>query len=587
MIRRPTFCTVMWPLLCAGLLALLAGCADAPPKDATYNLINAELVKAAAGEKARQAQSDTVGSALLPPLQIEMPRTGKLLEQKFDLVVNNAPAAQVFMGIVSGTRYSVMLHPEVTGTISANLKDVTVFEALDAIHEMYGYDYKVDGTRIFIQPLTMQTRVFLVNYIAGERKGTSSTRVISGSVSDAPTSTGGATGIPTIIGGATSHAQESSRITTSSTSDFWGELRATLVSIIGTKDGRNVVVSPQSGVVTVRALPMELSNVETFLKAAQLSVDRQVMLEAKILEVQLNDDFQSGINWASFASFNPLHNNRASIGQVTPGTTLTPLDANGNATALVGGVMTPITATPGSSIGAATNNVAGALFGLAFQTSNFAALLSFLESQGNVHVLSSPRIATMNNQKAVLKVGTDEFFVTNVSTTTTTGTTSTTTPSVTLQPFFSGIALDVTPQIDESGNIILHIHPSVSLVSTVNKVVDLGAGIGVLNLPLASSKISETDSIVRAQDGNVVAIGGLMSQSQTDNRSQVPGLGDLPGVGVLFRNTDKVTRKRELVILLKPTVIQNNDSWSQDILQSQQRIQVLKREPKAMNAERQ
>lgn len=576
MTAKPTFPSTKWFSICAGLLALLAGCAVAPPKDTTYDLINAELVKAAAGEKAKQTLPDTVGSALLPPLQIEIPRTGKPLEQKFDLVVNNAPAAQVFMGIVSGTRYSVLLHPEVTGTISANIKDVTVFEALDAIHEMYDYDYKVDGMRIFIQPLTMQTRVFLVNYIAGERKGTSSTRVISGSVSDSGPGAIPGTGIAvptTTIPGATSRAQESSRITTTSSSDFWNELRITLASIVGDKDGRNVVVSPQSGVITVRAMPRELSNVEKFLKAAQLSVNRQVMLEAKILEVQLNDGYQSGVNWAAFKT-GP--NSRVSLGTLAPGVTL---NTSGVLSA------TPLTSTAGSTLASAAT-ATGTLFGLAFQTSNFAALLSFLETQGDVHVLSSPRIATMNNQKAVLKVGIDEFFVTNVSTTTTTGTTSTTTPSVTLQPFFSGIALDVTPQIDESGNIILHIHPSVSQVSTVNKVVDLGAGIGVLNLPLASSKISETDSIVRAQDGNVVAIGGLMSQSQTDDRSLVPGLGDVPGVGALFRNTNRVSRKRELVILLKPTVVQNSDSWSQDILQSQQRTQVLKREPNRHGEER-
>lgn len=560
-----------WMVIGAGLLVFLAGCAGTPPMDTTYNLINAELVKAAAGEKSRPAPSDTVGSALLPPLQIELPKAGKRLEQKFDLVVNNAPAAQVFMGIVSGTRYSVLLHPEVAGAISANLKDVTVFEALDALHEMYGYDYKVDGTRIFIQPLTMQTRVFLVNYIAGERKGTSSTRVISGSVSDAPASSSGtaasSTSTPT-TGGSANRSQESSRITTTSSSDFWNELRITLTSIVGDKDGRNVVVSPQSGVITVRAMPGELSNVEKFLKAAQLSVDRQVMLEAKILEVQLNDDFQSGINWAAFRTG---QNSRLSLGTPVPGSALAPTGA------LVGSLFS---ATPGASLTGGSTINAG-LFGLAFQTSNFAALLTFLETQGDVHVLSSPRIATMNNQKAVLKVGTDDFFVTNISTTTTTGTTTTTTPTVTLQPFFSGIALDVTPQIDDSGNIILHIHPSVSQVSTVNKVVDLGAGIGVLTLPLASSKVSETDSIVRAQDGNVVAIGGLMSQSQTDDRSQVPGLGDVPGLGALFRNTSKVSRKRELIILLKPTIIQNNDSWAQDILQSQQRMQILKREPKS------
>src|SRR4026209_2784985 len=124
-------------------------------------------------------------------------------------------------------------------------------------------------------------------------------------------------------------------------------------------------------------------------------------------------------------------------------------------------------AAPAARAAAATgtSGAAGTVFGLALQARSFAALLTFLESQGNVQVLSSPRIATINNNKAVLKVGTDEFFVTNVTTTaTTTGTSTVSSPSVTLQPFFSGVALDVTPQIDENKNIILHIHPSVSEV---------------------------------------------------------------------------------------------------------------------------
>ncbi|MDD5329918.1 MAG: pilus (MSHA type) biogenesis protein MshL [Sulfuricella sp.] len=547
----------------AGLLGQY-GCAT-PAKDrATYDRINAELAQDADKARAGAVQPEAVSAALLPPLKIEAPRTGKPLEQKFDLVVNNAPANQVFMGIVSGTRYSMLLHPDVSGTLSANLKDVTVFEALDAIRELYGYDYKVEGTRIFIQPLTMRTRVFTVNYISGERKGTSSTRVISGSVSDVPSGSSGGTAAPTTTApGGASRAQDSSKITTTSSSDFWTELKTTLAAIVGAKEGTSVVVSPQAGIVAVRAMPEELRNVERFLKAAQLSVDRQVMLEAKILEVQLNDGFQTGINWAAFKT-GP--NSRVSLGLLQPGSTL---NTSGN---LVG---TPVSSAPGSTL-ASANTAVGTLIGLAFQTSNFAALLSFLETQGTVHVLSSPRIATLNNQKAVLKVGTDDFFVTNVSTTTTTtGTTGTTTPSVTLQPFFSGIALDVTPQIDEDGNIILHVHPSISQVTTVNKVVDLGAGVGVLTLPLASSNISETDSIVRAQDGSVVALGGLMRQAQTDDRSQVPGVGDVPVVGALFRNTSKVVQKRELVILLKPTVIRGGNNWTEDILQSRQRMQAL------------
>jgi len=161
-----------------------------------------------------------------------MPKVNKPPEQRFDLVVNNAPATQVFLGIVSGTRYSMLVHPEVSGTISVNLKNVTVFEALDAIRELYGYDYKVDGTRIFIQPLTMQTRVFKLNYISGQRKGASDIRVISGSVSNSsstgPTTPGGTT---TTTGAPTSRAFETSKITTDTETDFWGELKNSLMAI--------------------------------------------------------------------------------------------------------------------------------------------------------------------------------------------------------------------------------------------------------------------------------------------------------------------------------------------------------------------
>ena len=197
-------------------------------------------------------------------------------------------------------------------------------------------------------------------------------------------------------------------------------------------------------------------------------------------------------------------------------------------------------------------------------------MLCFLETQGNVHVLSSPRIATLNGQKAVLKVGTDEFFVTNVSKTTTTGTATTSTPSVTLQPFFSGISLDVTPRIDQDNEIILHIHPSVSLVSTVNKMVDVGGIGGTLNLPLASSSISESDSIVRARDGQVVAIGGLMRQATFEDRSGLPGLPK-----AVFGQTSQRSEKRELIILLKPTVVDNDKDWSDDITHSRDRFNGL------------
>ena len=220
------------------------------------------------------------------------------------------------------------------------------------------------------------------------------------------------------------------------------------------------------------------------------------------------------------------------------------------------------------------------MFGLAFQASNFAALVTFLETQGNVHVLSSPRIATLNNQKAVLKVGADELFVTNVTSATTTSqgvVQTSTTPTITFQSFFSGVALDVTPRIDEDNNIILHIHPSVSNVQQVDKTITLSASQGgSVSIPVPRSAIQETDSVIRAQDGQIVAIGGLMTQAQVSDRSQIPGLGSIPVAGELFGSGNKISQKRELVILLKATVVHSDKDWQEDIQQARERMQNLR-----------
>ena len=541
----------------------VAGCAGSGSRQSVKNQIDKEL-DAAVKVDATPSKQDEVNNALLPPLAVPGRKTDETpAETKFDLVVSNTPAQQVFLAIVSGTRYSMLLHPEVSGSISLNLKDVTVFDALETIHQMYGYEYRVDGTRIYIQPLGLQTRIFQVNYLTGQREGKSNLRVTSGSVSD--NSPGASTGTGTSTAGSSASGLQSSQVSMTSKADFWDELSKSLVAIVGSEPGRSVVISPMSGVIVVRAMPDEMNNVAAYLKASQISVERQVILEAKIVEVQLNESFQSGVNWAVFQN-NP--NSLLSTGVGAPGSTLSPI-LGGAATALSSN---PLAATPGATLLPSATGAVGSLFGLAFQTSNFAALLNFLETQGDVHVLSSPRIATLNNQKAVLKVGTDEFFVTNVSSTTTTGTATTTTPEVTLQPFFSGIALDVTPRIDQNDEIILHVHPSVSLVSTVNKIVDVGGVGGTLNLPLASSSISETDSIVRARDGQIVAIGGLMRQATFDDQSGIPGLPKS-----IFGQTSKTTQKRELIILIKPTVINSDSDWSNDIARSRDRIKNMSR----------
>lgn len=606
--RARLFCTALTSIV-------LTACSPTPFRtDVVFGQAKEELAQATAERKVDEA----VDKALLPPLTLDMPKNAEV-EPRFDLSVVNAPAAQVFMALVSGTPYNMLVTPEVSGQITIRLKDVTVKEALESIRELYGYEFVVKGNRITIQPNTLQTRIFQVNYLASKRHGATSLRVTSGGTNVSggggsgqgtqPTSTPNQT--PSPAGGQSTTANVTTQVQTSTDSDFWGDLKMALTAIVGSEEGRNVVVSQESGTIVIRAFPKEMRSVESYLRATQLVVERQVMLEAKIIDVALNRDYQAGINWGSFKS-GP--NSRAAVGVVGPATSLGARNAgNVNVTQGYERVVDPTTnavtyvaipsgyaptaaaasaaglafgsnqnlssgntsvVTPGTAGSVLTSALGKGFIGLALQTANFAALLNFLETQGSVSVLSSPRIATLNNQKAVLKVGTDDLFVTGITTTVTQNTTgnNTVTPTITLQSYFSGISLDVTPQIDEDNNIILHIHPAVSVVTEKTKNLDLGASGGTVTLPLASSSVNETDSIIRAKDGHIIAIGGLMRQEQDLTNTQLPGADKLGAASTLFGQRGNTLSKRELVILLKPTVIGTDEAWAKDISDTNERL---------------
>jgi MSHA biogenesis protein MshL len=595
------------------ILLVLAGCATIdPPRDhTTLNKINDELKQASEVRGAESAVPPAVSSALLPPLKIAVPKaTVKQLEQRFDLVINDAPVNQVFMGIVSGTRYSVLVHPDVKGNISVNLKDVTVTEALESLRQLYGYEYRIEGSRIYVLKPGMQAKVYKINYIVGMRRGRSDLVVTSGASGESSSNSTTSTASSTV-------QSQASSIASSQRADFWSEIEDSLRTVLGCKiptqnsttsavggynstamggatnagrtvmplsepqfgtrerggegcpDGRTVLVNQMTGSVFVRAMPEELRSVEELLHAMQVSIDKQVILEAKIIDVQLNSGAQQGINWSVFQ--NGVQ--RASLGADT-----TTVNAGANGGALVSG--TTLGAMLGNGLIGTTGTAASAGLGLAFQVRNFAAMLNFLQTQGAVNVLSSPRIATINNQKAVLKVGTDEQYVTgfdtNSNTVTTTGGTVTNQPTPIYSTFFSGISLDVTPQIDDEDNITLHVHPLVSQVTEVQKNT-----INNMTLPFASNNISETDSVVKVKDGQIVVIGGLMTDSYSDTRSKIPGAGDVPAAGALFRKGGQSHSKRELVIMIKPTVVRGDGAWSDEISASQQRIESLDDVPSA------
>lgn len=546
----------MLPLLALGLAACQT--TDRPNPAASKEALRDSMAQ-------QNAMAAVPPPASLPPgVQQELNADGLLAglaapmqtERRFDVSANDVDARVFFPSLVEGTPFSVAVHPQVSGNISLSLKGVTLSEALQVVQDIYGYEISREGRILRVYPAGLRTETFPVNYLYMERIGLSLTSVSSGRISDNNNNNnsnnnlnnnglnnGNNSNFSNNRSNNNGNDQNSNNtngtfISSRTKTDFWGELQKTLESILGSRgDGRSVVVTPQAGLVTVRANPDELRQIRSFLSTAESHLQRQVILEAKILEVTLSDGYQQGIQW-----------------QDVLGSAL----ADGNTKVNFG--------TSEGSFGDQITEAIGGVTSLSLKGTDFTAMITLLDTQGDVDVLSSPRVTASNNQKAVIKVGRDEYFVTDVSSTTVASTTPVTSPEVELTPFFSGIALDVTPQIDKDGSVLLHVHPSVTDVKEQKKSIKISDS--SLDLPLAQSEIRESDTVIKALSGDVVVIGGLMKSENTEVVSKVPLLGDIPFIGEAFTNRSKLKRKTELVILLKPTVVVDG-TWQKELQRSQ------------------
>lgn len=539
-------------------LSLLSGCQLTETEQDIRPHISEELTadpQQPAPETRSNAMPDGLTAELLSSVNSNLFAPNELQLKRFEIASNEIDVRNFFTSLVDGTPYSVALHPEVEGNISLNLKDVTIDEVIKIITRMYPLDVFREGKIIQVLPARMRTESIPVNYLMMKRTGISTVSVVAGGVSQfdqggsGGSSNSGSQGANqnnsnnngnNSIGGGNNNMQiNGASIQTSSVSDFWSDLEKALESLVGKAKGRYIIVSPQASLVTVHALPSEIAAMKEFLRQSEESLQRQVILEAKIIEVTLKDDYQQGVNWTEV------------LGHVGS----TDFNFSTSAAGQIGNTIS-------AGLGGVTNVV--------FKNADFSGVVNLLSTQGDVQMLSNPRVTATNNQKAVIKVGQDEYFVTEVSSTTVTGNATTTTPEISLTPFFSGIALDVTPQIDKYGSVILHVHPSVTETAEQRKVITLNNEEFVL--PLAQSNIRESDTVIRAGSGEIVVIGGLMQTVTSDEESKTPLLGDIPMLGNLFKNVRKRQDKKELVILIKPTVVMA-DTWQQ---QQQRSMKLLK-----------
>lgn len=533
----------------------------------------------------------TISHALVPGIKLGAPQKN-WMHRKFDIAVKDVPAATFYTGLFNGTPVNVAVSPDIKGNITLNMKQVTIGQVLQALENTYDYTYYPISGGYEILPNTMQTKIYTINYLELERRSNSTMSMSSGEVTQANTyggsssgssSTGSSSTTNVYSGGSSNNNGQANASTASvignvqtySLFNFWKELEQTLCNIVGAPNAHtainqttqtntatesyakqptttdpnlpSVTVNPFGGVVVVRAKPKELKQVETYLDIIQNAVGRQVILEAKILEITLKNQYQMGIDWKLFgAHLNALKD--------FPGTDIRNVDFP-NAFS--------ITAT--------------------FVPQDFTMTLRALELQGNVQVLSSPKVSTMNNQMSAIKVGTDEFFATGITQNNNTtfvtggvnGNQNQNIPN--FSPFFSGITLDVTPQVDNQNNVTLHIHPAVSLVKEQIKTFNSGGGPrNAQSYPFAISTIRESDTIVHAKNGQVVVIGGLMSNATTEDVAQMPAFGSIPFLGTLLRNTKQQSQKTELVILLRATVV-DRPNMNRQLAETTQRFAGAKR----------
>ncbi|WP_341502856.1 pilus (MSHA type) biogenesis protein MshL [Gallaecimonas sp. GXIMD4217] len=531
--------------LLALLPALLLGC-QSPQQARTRQEVGE--IQASLSESLAEAKQPAKPQPLPPALARELlapmaPPQDEPALARFDVSARDSDIGDLLGGLVADSPYSLVLHPQVSGKVTLNLRNVSLPEVLEVLEELYGFDIRTGGNMIRVFPAGMRTETFPVDYLVMKRQGLSLTSISSGRLSN--NNGGGSSGNNSLnfsdVAGTSQLNQQlnndinsGTRIESRSENDFWEGLEGLLWSLVGPGDGKAVIVNPQAGLVTVRANPAELRAVEDFLSQTVQQLQRQVILEAKIVEVVLDDDYQQGIDWQK---------------AIFDGRTSTSLSLT----------------TSAGLIGNSLSSALGGVSSLTFDNADFRSVITLLDTQGDVQVLSSPRITATNNQKAVIKVGTDEFFVTDISTTTVTGNATTTSPDIELTPFFSGIALDVTPQVSRDGSVTLHVHPSVIDVQEQTKVVSLDDS--SFELPLAQSAIRESDTVVRARSGDVVVIGGLMKTHSRQQSSKTPLLGDIPLLGELFTSRRDLQQKTELVILLKPTVV-GGQGWQQELQRS-------------------
>ncbi len=462
-------------------------------------------------EPARPRRLTRVEAPAKPPdleelLVTQVEEKRKLEERLLSFSVKGIDVREVLRGLAQASELNIVFDPDISGSVTIDLKDVTLADALELILGPLGLEYRRERNVIRVRKPQLETRIFSLDYVNLMRSGTSTMSVSASAAATGGVSIGGTTGPTPVVGGGLAGGSVSVD-SKQREIEFYKDIADDLKPLLSPQ-GR-LAVNKQSGTVAVTDFPANLRQVAAFLEKVTGTILRQVLINAQVLEVALSDSFRFGIDWTVVAEILASQGTLTALQRLSPNT---------------------------------------GLFQIGVTGSDYSVVIDTISTQGEVNVLSNPRVTALNNQKAVIRVARDDvFFVTQVSIVEQGGQLIERTTQTIPQVVSIGVTLDVTPQIASDGTVTMHIHPIVT-----DKLGDAVSPTGE-TAPIVS--IRETDTLVRVADGQTVIIGGLMEDKDDDRVEKVPVIGDIPYLGGLFRKTTKTGRKSELVILLTPTVL--------------------------------
>lgn len=609
---------IRWSVV-ALLGVLLSACATQPatvPDTTVLQEIQGNIDAAVQATEPPEEELSEDDSDLLNELIPSLSLDEELLapvEERVSISSPNLPADVFFNSLVADTNYGVVISEDVDANINLSLPNVTIEEAMDTVAEMYSLDISRRGNIFTVRPGGLRTRQFTIDYLNVQRQGSSSIQVTAGNNNQSGSNRNG---LNNGIGGFSNNNLSASQllnggvgnsglnglnglgvsgslggaggqIRTSTSTDFWSDLETAISNLIGvesgnntsttptlggsvfggfngagarnqanlTDDGKSVLVQPLTGIVIVTAYPHELARVEEFISAAQESLRREVIIQVQFLEVILNKGFQYALDFNTFG--------RQANDPVTGSGAF-----DGDADGLLGSNNDQ--AGEFISAGRGIEGISNA-FQFSTNFSDFDSVFRILQTRGTTQVISSPQLRVLNNQKAVFQDGDQEYFQTQADSTTVSGASNTTTSNNNnLQQFFSGISMDITPQIAANGEITLHVHPIISAVNEQSKNI---AGQVV---PLARTSTREIDSVIKAQNGRIVVLGGLAFERAVNDTAGIPGVSKIPLVGDALEQRQSQTVKSEFIILLKP-IIADADGDREVLKQSNERFRDINR----------